>query len=164
MAGSVTPATAQLTGLGIGFTVHEFEHDRRTSGYGEEAVDTVAARLGVAPDRVLKTLVTASRSGLVVAVLPVPAMLSLKAAAAASGTSKLTMADPAAVRRSSGYVLGGVSPFGQRTVLPTVVDASALEHETVLVSGGRRGLEIEVAPSDLVTVTRATIADIRRSA
>jgi Cys-tRNA(Pro)/Cys-tRNA(Cys) deacylase len=163
MAGSATPATTMLTRLGIEFTVHTYEHDRGTEQYGDEAVDALSAGLGVSADRVFKTLVVSTGSSLAVAVLPVPDMLALKSVAAALGASKVSMADPAAVRRSTGYVLGGVSPLGQRTPLPTVVDTSALGHSTLFCSGGRRGLEIELSAQDLVRATAATVADIRRA-
>ncbi len=155
---SKTPATVALTRAGIPHTVHPYRHDRDAVreglAYGEEA----AAALGVQPARVLKTLVAAVDGELVVAVLPVSARLDLKALAAASGGKRAEMADPAAAQRATGYVVGGISPVGQRKRLPTVVDASALEFETVYVSGGRRGLDIELAPQDLVAATGATVA------
>lgn len=167
MAGSITPATSVLTQRGVAFAVHTYTHERGVVAYGDEATKFLVDTLGVSPDQVFKTLVVtcgagSGRSTLAVAVLPVPSTLSLKAMASALGVGKTAMADPAAVRRSTGYVLGGVSPLGQRTILPTVVDSSALRHERVFCSGGRRGLEIELDPAELVGATMATVADIRR--
>ena len=119
--------------------------------------------LGVSPEQIFKTLVvslTGGPGGLAVAVVPVPHKLSLKAIAAALGASKAVMADAKAVTRSTGYVLGGVSPLGQRTALPTVVDSSALAWDRVLCSAGKRGLEVELSPTDLVAATSAVTADI----
>jgi Cys-tRNA(Pro)/Cys-tRNA(Cys) deacylase len=115
----------------------------------------------VSAEQILKTLVIALPTGLAVAVLPVPAKLSLKAAAAALGAPRATMAEPAAAQRSTGYVLGGISPLGQRKSLPTVIDATALQWDRVLCSAGRRGLEVALAPGDLIRLTEATTADIR---
>jgi Cys-tRNA(Pro)/Cys-tRNA(Cys) deacylase len=123
--------------------------------------EELAAVEGVDPEQVYKTLVIAVPDGLAVAVLPVPSKLSLKAAAAALGRSKATMADPAAAQRSTGYVVGGISPFGQRKPLPTVVDASALRWDRVLCSAGKRGLDVAVQPHDLIRLTKAVTADIR---
>ncbi len=132
--------------------------------FGDEAVDQLRESLGVAPEQVFKTLVVAApgagRSGLAVAVVPVPRRMAPKAVAAALGVPKVGMADAAAVTRATGYVLGGVSPVGQRRALPTVVDASATGFSTILCSGGRRGLEIGLSPADLVAVTDAVVADI----
>ena len=113
------------------------------------------------PEQIFKTLVIAVPSGLAVAVLPVPWKLSLKAAAAALGVPKATMAERAAAERSTGYVLGGISPLGQRKRLPTVVDASALAFDRVLCSAGKRGWDVALAPADLVALTGAVTADIR---
>lgn len=139
--------------------VLQYRHDPRSQAYGDEAVTELAAEQ-LSPEQIFKTLVVAGPSGLAVAVLPVPAKLSLKAAAAALGVPKATMADPAAAQRSTGYVLGGISPLGQRKVLPTVIDESALLWDRVLCSAGKRGLEIAVAPADLIALTRAVTADI----
>ena len=132
--------------------------------FGDEAVDQLRESLGVAPEQVFKTLVVAApgagRSGLAVAVVPVPRRMAPKAVAAALGVPKVAMADAAAVTRATGYVLGGVSPVGQRRALPTVVDASATGFSTIFCSGGRRGLEIGLSPADLVAVTDAVVADI----
>ncbi|MFT3715796.1 MAG: Cys-tRNA(Pro) deacylase [Gordonia sp. (in: high G+C Gram-positive bacteria)] len=156
-----TPAVVALEAAGIAHTVHRYEHDKTSTDFGAEAVGKMAELAAAQPGQIFKTLVVRLDSGrLAVAVVPVPVQLSLKAAAKALGASKAVMADAAAVTRSSGYVLGGVSPVGQKTALPTVVDASALEWDTICVSAGKRGLEIEVAPGDLVAVTGAIVADI----
>ena len=157
-AGAGTPATVALTKAQVTFTTHAYEHDPAASSYGTEAAEA----MGVAPARVFKTLVADVDGKLIVAVVPVSGSLDLKALASAVGGKKAAMADPAAVERSSGYVLGGISPLGQRKPLRTVVDASALPFETVFCSAGRRGLEIELAPADLVRLTSATVAAISR--
>lgn len=156
-----TPALALLTARKVAHTVHSYDHDARAQSYGEEAAQILVERLGVRPEQVFKTLVVerADRS-LAVAIVPVTTTLSLKAAAAALSTRKITMADRTAAERSSGYVFGGISPLGQRRSLPTAIDISALGFETILCSGGRRGLEIELAPADLVRLTAATSAPI----
>ena len=156
-----TPALALLTARKVAHIVHTYEHDPRTQSFGSEAAEILGERLGVRPEQVFKTLVVerADRS-LAVAMVPVTGLLSLKAAAAALNTRKVAMADRAAAERSSGYVFGGISPLGQRRSLPTVIDDSALEFDRVLCSGGRRGLEIELAPADLIRLTRAVTAPI----
>ncbi|MBY4128753.1 Cys-tRNA(Pro) deacylase [Rhodococcus fascians] len=156
-----TPGLALLTARKVAHTVHSYEHDPHTQSYGEEAARILVERLGIEPERVFKTLIVerADRS-LAVAVVPVTTMLSLKAAASALSTRRIALADRAAAERSSGYVFGGISPLGQRKALPTAIDASALTFETILCSAGRRGLEIELAPADLVRLTRATTAPI----
>lgn len=146
-----TPATVALARAGVAFTLHPYHHDDAATHFGEEA----AAALGVDPARIFKTLLADVGGELVVAVVPVARQLDLKALAAVLGVKRATMADPAAATRSTGYVLGGISPFGQRTPLPTVVDDSVLDHATVLVSAGKRGLQVELAPADLVRVTGA---------
>jgi Cys-tRNA(Pro)/Cys-tRNA(Cys) deacylase len=146
-----TPATVALTRAGVAFTLHPYHHDDAATHFGEEA----AAALSVEPTRIFKTLLADVGDELVVAVVPVARQLDLKALAAVLGVKRATMADPAAATRSTGYVLGGISPFGQRTRLRTVLDDSALGHATVLVSAGKRGLQVEVAPADLVRVTGA---------
>jgi len=119
-----------------------------------------AAALGLPPGRVFKTLLASDGRQLVVGIVPVDRTLDLKALAVALGLKKLAMADPAAAERSSGMVVGGISPIGQKRALPTVLDASAVEYDTVLVSGGRRGLDVELAPADLVRLTAATVHPI----
>lgn len=138
--------------------LHPYEHDPRARGYGEEAAEA----LGVDPRRIFKTLVVDVDGRLVVAVVPVAARLDLKALAAAVGGKRAAMADAGRVERSSGYVVGGISPLGQRTTLATVVDATALDLPSVYVSAGRRGLQVELAPADLLAVTRATTAALAR--
>lgn len=155
-AGGGTPATTVLTAAGVTHVLHPYEHREGTSHFGEEA----AAALGVPPERIFKTLVADLGDELVVAVVPVARQLDLKALAAALGAKKATMADPAAATRSTGYVLGGISPLGQRTRLRTVVDRSAADFSTVLVSAGRRGLQVELAPDDLVATTGALTAPV----
>jgi Cys-tRNA(Pro)/Cys-tRNA(Cys) deacylase len=154
-----TPATVALTRAGIGFTLHEYEHDPRAASYGLEAAEA----LGLDPARVFKTLLADLDGTLVVAVVPVAGKLDLKALARALGGSKAVMADPRVAERATGYVTGGISPVGQKRPLRTVVDASATAYDVVYVSAGRRGLDLGIAPADLVTVTRATTAPIARS-
>lgn len=161
MARAATPAIAALISAGVGHEILRYEHDPRADSFGEEAVAQLAAAHDLAPAQIFKTLVVASGRDLAVAVLPVPSKLSLKAAAAALGFAKVTMADRAAAERSTGYVLGGISPLGQRRALPTVIDASALDWDRVLCSAGKRGWDVALAPRDLVTATDAVIADIR---
>jgi Cys-tRNA(Pro)/Cys-tRNA(Cys) deacylase len=160
MAGRGTPATALLDRLGIAHSVHEYPHDPRHASYGLEA----AQALGVAPERVFKTLVAEVDGALTVGVVPVAGQLDLKALAAAVGGKKAAMASATAAERATGYVTGGISPMGQRKRLPVVVDSSATGLPTVYCSAGRRGLEIELAPADLVRATGATVAPIAASA
>jgi Cys-tRNA(Pro)/Cys-tRNA(Cys) deacylase len=147
-----------LERAGIPFTLHEYAHDPRNESYGTEASEA----LGVSPDRVFKTLVAEVDGALVTGVVPVEGQLDLKALAAACGGKKAAMAPVAPAERATGYVAGGISPVGQRKRLPVVVDASALGFGTVFCSAGRRGLEIELAPADLVRATSATVAGIGR--
>ncbi|HWI43931.1 MAG TPA: Cys-tRNA(Pro) deacylase [Nocardioides sp.] len=153
-----TPATTALAAAGVRFTVHEYDHDPRSASYGEEAADA----MGIEADRVFKTLLADVDAQLVVAVVPVSGQLDLKALARAVDGRKAAMADPKAAERTTGYVVGGISPLGQRKQLPTVVDESALEHPTVFVSAGRRGLEVELSPAELVRLTSARVAPIGR--
>jgi Cys-tRNA(Pro)/Cys-tRNA(Cys) deacylase len=149
-----------LERAGVAHTLHPYDPEHPSDvSFGEAAV----AALGSDPRQVFKTLVTRVDGTLTVAVVPVSASLDLKALAAAVGGRRAAMADPADAERTTGYVRGGISPFGQRKALPTVVDASALDFATVLVSAGRRGLQVELAPSDLVAVTRGRTAPIARS-
>ncbi|MFI0152905.1 Cys-tRNA(Pro) deacylase [Streptomyces lydicus] len=154
-----TPATVALTEADVRFTTHSYEHDPAAASYGEEAAEA----LGVSPDQVFKTLLAEVDGTLTVAVVPVSGSLDLKALAAAVGGKRAAMADPAAAERSTGYVRGGISPLGQRKRLPTVVDASAEGRPTVCVSAGRRGLEVELSPADLVALTGARLAPIARA-
>ncbi|WP_435769395.1 Cys-tRNA(Pro) deacylase [Nocardioides sp. SYSU DS0651] len=153
-----TPATVALTAAGVRFTVHDYAHDPRSESYGEEA----AQALGVEPGRVFKTLFADVDGALVVGVVPVSGQLDLKALARAIGGRKAVMADPRTAERATGYVVGGISPLGQRKPHPTVVDESATTHPTVFVSAGRRGLEVELDPADLVRLTAARVAPIGR--
>ncbi|NNH69667.1 Cys-tRNA(Pro) deacylase [Nocardia uniformis] len=161
MAAASTPAIRALTQANIDHRVHSYRHDSRSDSYGAEAVSALAEQLGVGPEQIFKTLVIDLGSGgLAVAVLPVPHTLSLKAAAAALGGGKAAMADRAKAERTTGYVLGGISPLGQKKRLPTVIDESALRWDRVLCSAGKRGLEIELAPADLVALTGAVTAPV----
>ncbi|MBH5334371.1 Cys-tRNA(Pro) deacylase [Streptomyces pactum] len=153
-----TPATVALATAGTAYTLHSYEHDPAAPSYGEEAAEA----LGVDPGRVFKTLVATVDEELTVAVVPVSATLDLKALAAAVGGKRAAMADPAAAERATGYVRGGISPLGQRKRLRTAVDATALDHPTICVSAGRRGLEVELAAADLVALTGAVTAPIAR--
>lgn len=137
---------------------HTYEHDPAATSYGLEA----AAMLGVSAERVFKTLLVDTGTGLGVGIVPVTGTLDLKAIAAALGVKNVSMADPAAAERSTGYVDGGISPLGQRRALPTVLDSSADDFPTIYVSGGRRGFDIELAPGGLARTTRATRAAIGR--
>jgi len=151
-----TPATAALAAAGVPFTLHPYSHDPSAPSYGLEAAQV----LGIDPARVFKTLMVEIDGRLAVGVVPVSGSLDLKAIAAALGSKKAAMANPAAAERRTGYVLGGISPLGQRLPSPTVIDDTALGLETILVSGGRRGLDIELAPGDLVLLTKAITAPI----
>ncbi|MER6406814.1 Cys-tRNA(Pro) deacylase [Streptomyces viridosporus] len=154
-----TPATVALTAAGVPFTVHSYDHDPSHPSYGEEAAEA----MGVSPDRVFKTLVADVDGALTVAVVPVAGQLDLKALAAAAGGKRAAMADPALAERATGYVRGGISPLGQRRALPTVLDESAVLHDTICVSAGRRGLEVELSPDDLTRLTSAVLAPIGRA-
>jgi len=138
--------------------VHRYEHDPRHSSYGQEASEA----LGVPPDRVFKTLIADVDGQLTVAVVPVGGSLDLKALASAVGGKKAVMADPVQAEKASGYVTGGIAPIGLRRQLPVVVDETALAHPTVFCSAGQRGLEIELAPADLVAAAGAVTAPIAR--
>lgn len=152
-----TPATEVLRRAGVAFTPREYTPIEEAEGtYGE----AIAALLGVEPARVFKTLVTVVDDRPTVAVVPVSGHLSLKALARARGAKRAEMAPPAQAERLTGYVVGGISPFGQKRRLETVVDATLLDHPTVLVSGGRRGLQVELIPADLVRLLGATVAEI----
>ena len=151
-----TPAIAAVERAGIAHSVHAYDHDPKAESYGLEAAEV----MGVDSARVFKTLVVDLDGSLEVAVVPVEAQLDLRLL----GGKRSRMADPRDVERSTGYVLGGVSPLGQRRRLPTTVDASALEHATVFVSAGRRGLELELDPNDLVRLTEAAVRPVARQA
>jgi Cys-tRNA(Pro)/Cys-tRNA(Cys) deacylase len=155
MAARDTPATTAARRAGIGYSVHEYEHDPGAASYGLEA----AQALGLDPARVFKTLVADLDGTLTVCIVPVEQELDLRALG-----KRARMADTTKAERTTGYVAGGISPLGQRRALPTLVDDSALGHETVFVSAGRRGLEIELAPADLVALTKAQVRPLRRRA
>ncbi len=161
MARAATPAITALLAAEIPHEVLRYHHDPLVESFGDEAVNELAGVGGVQPEQIFKTLVIAVPKGLAVAVLPVGFQLSLKAAAAALGVAKATMAERAAAERSTGYVIGGISPFGQRKRLPTVVDSSALRWDRVLCSAGKRGWDVAVHPQDLIRLTAAVTADIR---
>ena len=156
MAGKGTPATASLAKQKVTHTLHGYDHDPRHESFGLEAVEA----LGLDPARVFKTLVAEVDGRLVVGVVPVTGQLDLKALAAAAGGKKAKMADPAAAQRATGYVLGGISPLGHRSRIPVVIDASAEKFDTVFCSAGRRGLEVELSPADLIRLTQAVVAPI----
>jgi Cys-tRNA(Pro)/Cys-tRNA(Cys) deacylase len=153
-----TPATVALTAAGIAFTTHPYAHEPTAASYGLEAAEA----LGVEPGRVFKTLLVEGDKGLAVGIVPVDRQLDLKALATALGVKRVQMADPRAAERVTGYVVGGISPVGQKRRLPTILDESAAAHDTVLVSGGRRGLDLELSPADLRAATDATLAPIAR--
>ncbi len=148
-----------LTRAGIAFTLHEYAHDPRAESYGREAAELLA----LDPARVFKTLVAELDGSLVVAVVPVSGRLDLKALARAIGGSKAMMADPKVAERATGYVAGGNSPVGQKRRLPTAVDETATGYDVVYVSAGRRGLDLGIAPADLLAVTGAILAPLSRS-
>ncbi len=166
MASTPTRATLALRRAGVPFTLHDVEapiapgdaSSRAAGSYGE----AIAQALGVDPARMFKTLVVAVDGRLVCALVPVAANLDLRALAAVCGARRASLADPAAAERATGYVVGGISPLGQRRHLPVVADRSLLDGPTVFVNGGRRGLEIALAPGDLVALTGATLAAIAR--
>ncbi|MEU9999444.1 Cys-tRNA(Pro) deacylase [Streptomyces sp. NPDC050848] len=153
-----TPATVALTTAGVPYTLHSYDHDPASPSYGDEAAEA----LGVSPDRVFKTLVADVDGELTVAVVPVAGQLDLKALASAVGGKRATMADPTLAERTTGYVRGGISPLGQRKRLRTVLDTSASTHATICISAGRRGLEVELTPTALTTLTSAVLAPIGR--
>lgn len=154
-----TPATLALERAGVPFTPHVYEHHETATNFGEEA----AAALGLRQEQVFKTLVVSVDGALAVAIVPVANRLDLKAIAAAVGGKKATLADPALAEKRTGYVVGGISPVGQRSQIRTVLDESATGYPTIFVSGGRRGFDIEIAPADLVSVTDASTAAIART-
>ncbi len=155
---SGTPATVALAAAGVAFTEHEYAHDPANTNFGLEAAEV----LGVDPGQVFKTLLAEVDGSLAVAIVPVSGKLDLKAFAAALGGKKAEMADPRVAERRTGYVVGGISPIGQKLAHPTVLDETAELYDTVCVSGGRRGFDVELAPADLVRVTGAVVAAIAR--
>lgn len=153
---SGTPALVALQRAGIAHTVHAYDHDPSRHNYGLEAAEALA----LPPASVFKTLLADVDGAHVVAIVPVTGMLDLKALASARGAKRARMLDPSDAERLTGYVVGGISPLGQRTALPTVIDSSAADHSVIYVSGGRRGLDIAVAPGDLVSLIGATYAPV----
>jgi Cys-tRNA(Pro)/Cys-tRNA(Cys) deacylase len=151
-----TPATNLLTSKGVVFKAHEYSHDPNSTSFGLEA----AEKLGVDPNRVFKTLIANVDESFAVAIVPVNQQVSLKSLARTLGAKRAVMADPAAAARLTGYVVGGISPLGQKRLLSTVIDQSANEFETILVSGGRRGFDIELSPQDLAQLLSAVFAEI----
>lgn len=156
--GTGTPATKALHAAGVAFTLHAYEHDPAVTDYGREAVRL----LGLDPQQVFKTLIVETGPGLAVGVVPVAGMLDLKAMARALGVKKVELTSPKIAATSSGYVVGGISPIAQKTPLPTLVDETATLFDTIFVSAGRRGLDVELAPADLLAVTGGRFADIAR--
>jgi Cys-tRNA(Pro)/Cys-tRNA(Cys) deacylase len=152
---AATPAIRAAEAAGIRFSLHEYEHDARASSYGDEA----AEKLDVDPRRLFKTLVVSVDGALAVACVPVSAQLDLKRLG-----KRASLADKGQAQRATGYVSGGTSPLGQRKRLPTHIDSSALEYETILVNAGRRGLQLELDPRDLVRLTEATVHEIASDA
>ena len=155
-ASTGTPATLLLQQAGVPHTLHKYVHDPAATDFGLEA----ARELGLPPERIFKTLMVMADANLAVAVVPVSGNLNLKFFAAALGAKKSVLAGPLAAQRRTGYVLGGISPLGQRQSSPTVLDSSAVDYPTILVSGGRRGLDIELAAQDLIRLTGARLAAI----
>lgn len=157
----MTPAINTLKRFGCTFQTHEYKHSPGVNAYGQEAAEL----LEIPAEQVFKTLLVAldgNAKQLAVGIIPVDYQLDLKAIAKALGVKKAEMADPKQAERSSGYLVGGISPLGQKRLLPTVLDQSVLNHETIFVSGGRRGLEIELAPSDLQQLCKADTVSLCR--
>jgi Cys-tRNA(Pro)/Cys-tRNA(Cys) deacylase len=159
MPAAPTPAIAALQRAKVEHVLHPYRHDPATTAFGDEVVTA----LGWDPERVFKTLVASVDGALVVGIVPVAAQLDMKALASAVGGKKAQLAKVADAERSSGYVAGGISPLGQRRALPTVLDDSAKRFPTIMVSAGKRGLQVELAPTDLVAACRATVARIAAS-
>ncbi|TXK17071.1 Cys-tRNA(Pro) deacylase [Homoserinibacter sp. GY 40078] len=156
MAAGGTPATVALLAAGIPFTEHAYEHDPANRDFGMEA----ATALGLDPEQVFKTLLADVDGRLVVGIVPVTGKLDLKALAAAVGGKRAAMADPAVAQRRTGYVVGGISPIGQKTRHETVLDETAELWDEIYVSGGRRGFDLGLAPADLIRATDARVAPI----
>lgn len=153
-----TGAILALQKAGITPVIHTYEHDERAQAWGLEA----AQALGLDPARVFKTLLVSHEKALAVVVIPVASRLDLKAIAKQLGWKKAQLADPDLAQRTTGYVVGGISPLGQKKALPTLIDASAATHETVFVSGGRRGLDLELDPQVLAQLTKASFAEVAK--
>jgi Cys-tRNA(Pro)/Cys-tRNA(Cys) deacylase len=151
-----TPATKLLTSAGVVYKAHEYAHDPNSTSFGLEA----AEKLGVDPRRVFKTLIANVDEAFAVAIVPVSQQVSLKSLSRTLGAKRATMAEPTQAARLTGYVVGGISPLGQKRLLTTVIDQSARDFETILVSGGRRGFDIELAPGELAKLLSAVFAEI----
>ena len=151
-----TPATTLLSAAGIIYVEHEYQHESSSASFGLEA----AEKLGIDPSQVFKTLVVAVDDYFAVAIVPVNQQVSLKSLSRSMGAKRATMADPTQAARLTGYVVGGISPLGQKRLLATVIDESAKQFETILVSGGRRGFDIELSPTDLADLLSAIFAEI----
>ena len=159
----MTPGIKLLKKKKISHTVHSFKHDPNVGAYGDEVVE----KLGFAPERVFKTIIVAldgNGKNLCGAIVPVTGLTDLKQVAKAAGAKKAAMADPKEAERATGYVTGGISPVGHKKRIPLLLDAQALDHPTIMVSGGKRGLEIELSAKDLMAATGATMAAIHKSA
>jgi len=155
---SGTPATVALDSAGINYTPHAYDHDAANTNFGQEAADV----LGIDAEQVFKTLLADVDGALVVAIVPVSGKLDLKALASAVGGKRAAMADPALAQKRTGYIVGGISPIGQKTAHPTVLDETAELFDTIFVSGGRRGFDVELAPADLLAITGGSVAAIAR--
>lgn len=152
----MTPAINELTAAGVAFGVHEYERGESLHDFGKEAAD----KLGLDAEQVFKTLLVTADGRQAVAIVPVSGKLSLKAVGKALGAKHVEMCDPGVAERITGYVRGGISPFGQKKRLPTVLDEVASLWDVIYVSGGRRGLDLSIAPDDLVRLLDAVVADI----
>ena len=152
----MTPAVKYVQKSGVAHTVHEYEHDAKCTDYGDESVQ----KLGVSADRVFKTLVADTSHGLAACIVPVSKKLCLKAVARAAGVKKTIMAEVVAAEKATGYIKGGISPLGQKKRLPVFLDQSALSHDTIFVSAGRRGLSLELNPQDLIQLTKGTAGEL----
>ena len=156
-SGAATAAVALLTETNTPFQMREYEHTEGVTSFGEEA----AKNLGASEEQVFKTLLIVHEKEFAVAIVPVSGKLNVKAAAAALGWKNASMCDPKVAERRTGYVVGGISPLGQKTPSPTLRDESAQLFDTIMVSGGKRGLDVELAPDDLLKLTNGKYADIR---
>lgn len=152
----MTPAIKLLQQHKVDHTIHQYPHNPSCRAYGEEA----AEKLGVVPARVFKTLIVQSEKGLAVGIIPVASKLSLKSVAKALGVKKSAMADPKDVEKTTGYILGGVSPLGQKKRLQTLIDKRAFRYDTIYVSAGKRGLEVELSSKDLQVLLQAKVVEI----
>ncbi|QNV37036.1 Cys-tRNA(Pro) deacylase [Rothia terrae] len=155
-----TAAIALLTEKGVPFEILEYEHEEGNKNFGVEA----AEKLGRSPEQVYKTLMVNHEKDYAVAIVPVGGKLNVKAAAAALGWKSAKLADPAVAQKRTGYVVGGISPLSQKTAHPTLLDAGAQNFDTVLVSGGKRGCDVELSPNDLLALTNGSYADIAAEA